>query len=99
MIDHMVVDALEEKKWPAYHKSYPTWIDRTYVLSRRYKFLEFTKFSGEDKQSVVEHVIRSNIQCEEFRNKDFLNLKLFPYSLIGIAFNYFTKFAPNSMEH
>lgn len=54
-----------------------------------FKLPNFTLFSGEENQSVVEHIGRFTIQCREVSTNDFLKLGLFCNSLTGSAFNWY----------
>jgi len=59
-------------------------------LPNRYKVPDFTKFSGQDDTSAMEHVNRFIIQCGEAANRDELRVRLFSSSLSGSAFTGFT---------
>jgi len=58
-------------------------------LPNRYKVPDFTKFSGQDDMSTMEHVNRFIIQCGEAANRDELRVRLFSSSLSGSAFTWF----------
>jgi hypothetical protein len=58
-------------------------------VPNRYKVLDFTKFSGQDDTSTLEHVNRFIIQCGEAANRDVLRVCLFLSSLSGLAFTWF----------
>jgi hypothetical protein len=66
-------------------------------LPNRYKVLDFTKFSGQDDTSTMEHVNRFIIQCGEAASRDELRVRLFSSSLSGSAFTYFISLPPNSI--
>jgi len=55
-------------------------------LPNRYKVPDFTKFSGQDDTSTMEHVNRFIIQCGEAANTDELRVRLFSSSLSKSAF-------------
>ena len=66
-------------------------------LLNRYKVPDFTKFSGQDDISTMEHVNRFIIQCGEAANRDELRVRLFSSSLSGSAFTWFISLPPNSV--
>ena len=66
-------------------------------LPNRYKVPDFTKFSGQDDMSTMEHVNRFIIQCGEAANRDELRVCLFSSSLSGSAFTWFISLPPNSV--
>jgi len=66
-------------------------------LPNRYKVPDFTKFSGQDDTSTMEHVKRFIIQCGEATNRDELRVRLFSSSLSGSAFTWFISLPPNSV--
>jgi len=66
-------------------------------LPNRYKVPDFTKFSGQDDTSTMEHVNRFIIQCGEAANRDELSVCLFSSSLSGSAFTWFISLPPNSV--
>jgi hypothetical protein len=53
---------------------------------------------GEDGRSTFEHVGQFLAQCSEVGTSDIFRLKLFPLSLSGTAFTWFTSLAPNSIS-
>ena len=61
------------------------------------KVPDFTKFSGQDDTSTVEHVNCFIIQCGEAANTDALRVRLFSLSLSGSAFAWFTSLPANSI--
>jgi hypothetical protein len=79
-----------------YQKSYPDYYDQLpYPMG--YKVPEFSKFSGDDSKTTLEHVGQFILQCSEASANDALKLRMFPLSLSGIAFTWFTSLAPNSV--
>jgi len=66
-------------------------------LPNWYKVPDFTKFSGQDDTSTMEHVNRFIIQCGEAANRDELRVCLFLSSLSGSAFTWFISLPPNSV--
>jgi len=80
----------------SYRTPYPPAYDLI-PLPNRYKVPNFTKFSGQDDTSTLEHVNRFIIQCGEAANRDELRVRLFSSSLSGSAFTWFTSLPPNSV--
>jgi hypothetical protein len=62
-----------------------------------YRVPEFSKFNGDDGKTTLEHVGQFILQCGEASANDALKLKIFPLSLSGTAFTWFTFLAPNSI--
>jgi hypothetical protein len=62
-----------------------------------FKVPDFTKFSGQDETSTMEHITRFIIQCGEAGNVDALRIRLFSSSLSGPAFSWFTSLLANSI--
>jgi len=80
----------------SYRTPYPPAYDLI-LLPNRYKVPNFTKFSGQDDTSTMEHVNRFIIQCGEAANRDELRVRLFSSSLSGSAFTWFISLPPNSV--
>ena len=81
----------------AYQKPYPDYFDST-PYPRGFRIPDFVKFTGEDGRSTFEHVGQFLAQCSEVGTSDVFRLKLFPLSLSGTAFTWFTSLAPNSIS-
>jgi len=79
-----------------YRTPYPPTYDLI-PLPNRYKVLDFTKFSGQDDTSTVEHVNQFIIQCGEAAKRDELRVRLFSSSLSGSAFTWFVSLPSNSV--
>ena len=80
----------------SYRTPYPP-ADDLIPLPNRYKVPDFTKFSGQDDTSTMEHVNRFIIQCGEAASRDELRVRLFSSSLSGSAFTWFISLPPNSI--
>jgi hypothetical protein len=52
-------------------------------------------FSGEDDKTTLEHISQFILQCGEASANNTLKLRMFPLSLSGTAFTWFTSLAPN----
>jgi hypothetical protein len=79
-----------------YQKSYPDYYDQL-PYPRGYRVPEFSKFSGKNSKTTLEHVGRFVLQCGDASANDTLKLRMFPLSLSDTAFTWFTSFAPNSI--
>jgi hypothetical protein len=88
---------IEPKGWGhIYQKPYPDYYDQV-PYPRGYRVPEFSKFSGEDGKTTLEHVGQFILQCGEASSNDALKLRMFPLSLSSTAFTWFTSLAPNSI--
>jgi hypothetical protein len=58
---------------------------------------DFTKLSGQDETSTIEHINCFIIQCGEAAATDALRVRLFSLSLSGSAFTWFTTLPVNSI--
>jgi hypothetical protein len=79
-----------------YQKPYPDYYDQL-PYPRGYRVPEFSKFRGDDGKTTLEHVDQFILQCGEASANGALKLRLFPLSLSGTAFTWFTSLAPNSI--
>src|SRR5688572_14246075 len=79
-----------------YRTPYPPTYDLL-PFPHRYKVPNFTKFSGQDDTSTVEHVNRFIIQCGKAAAQDALRVRLFSSYLSRSAFQWFTTLPPNSI--
>jgi len=80
----------------SYRAPYPPAYDLI-PLPNRYKVPDFTKFSGQNDMSTMEHVNRFIIQCGKAANRDELRVRLFSSSLSRSAFTWFISLPPNSV--
>ena len=83
---------------PVYRRPYPAYIDQV-EIPQGYKVPNFTLFSGEGEQSTIEHIGRFVVQCGHIGNNENLRLKLFPNSLTGIAFSWYSNLPANSVHN
>jgi hypothetical protein len=58
---------------------------------------EFTKFSGQDDTTTVEHIARYLMQLGEASADDAFRIRYFPLSLMGPAFTWFTSLLAHSI--
>jgi hypothetical protein len=70
-----------------YMTPYPSGYDQI-PCTLRFKVPDFTKFSGQDETSTMEHITRFIIRCEAAGNVDALRIRLFSSSLSGLAFSW-----------
>jgi hypothetical protein len=78
-----------KKQYPDYYNQLP--------YPRRYRVPAFSKFSGDDGKTTLEHVGQFILQCGEASANDTLKLRMYLLSLSGTAFTWFTSLAPNSI--
>jgi hypothetical protein len=79
-----------------YHKPYPEIYD-SYPYPPGFRVPEFVKFTGEDNRTASEHVRQFLAQMGEASSADYLKVRLFPLSLSGIAFLWFSALPPGSI--
>jgi hypothetical protein len=72
-----------------YQKLYPNYYDQL-PYPRGYRLPEFSKFSGEDGETTLEHVGQFILQCGEASANNVLKWRMFPLSLSGTASTWFT---------
>jgi hypothetical protein len=82
---------------PAYTPPFPEWYYRVILPPRVKPPTEFTKFSGQDDTSTVEHIARYLMQLGEASADEAFRVRYFPLSLIGSAFQWFTSLPPQSI--
>ncbi|XP_073121819.1 uncharacterized protein [Henckelia pumila] len=77
-----------------FHKPYPEIIDINNPYPKGFKVPNFTLFSGDDSQSSTEHVSRLTIRygtLGNYENFPFFKMRLFPNTLTGTTFTWYTK--------
>jgi hypothetical protein len=77
-------------------KVIPDYYDR-FPYPRGYRVPKFSKFTGEDGKITLEHIGQFIFQCGEASANDALKFRMFPLSLSGTAFTWFTSLTPNSI--
>jgi hypothetical protein len=83
-------------RWRVYQKSYPDYYDQLHY-PRGYIVPEFAKFSEEDGKTILEYVGQFILQCGVTSANDALKLRMFPLSLSGTAFTWFSSLTLNSI--
>jgi hypothetical protein len=71
---------------PAYTPPFPEWYYKVILPPRVKPPMEFTKFSGQDDTSTVEHIARYLMQLGEASSEEAFRVRYFPMSLTGPAF-------------
>jgi hypothetical protein len=79
-----------------YRKPYLEYFDQV-QLPHRYKILDFTKFTRTDSVSTREHIGRYIIQLGQAASIQELKVRLFPLSLSGSAFSWFSSLPQGSI--
>jgi hypothetical protein len=75
-----------QKQGHVYTSSFPEWYHRVALPNRVKVPAEFTKFSGQDDTSTVEHIARYLMQLGEASADEAFRIRYFPLSLTGPAF-------------
>jgi hypothetical protein len=88
---------LPKRRTIGYTKPYPSDYDLI-TLPPKYRLPEFTKFSGTEGSSSIEHVSRYLAQLGMISVSDPLRLRFFSQSLIGPAFGWYTSLGPDSIR-
>ncbi|KAK1631932.1 hypothetical protein QYE76_006247 [Lolium multiflorum] len=92
---------LEKQTWLAkaigYSKPYPDEYEMI-PLPPKYRLPDFSKFSGSDGSSSIEHVGRYLAQLGPASVSDQLRVRLFSQSLTGSAFGWYTSLPANSIR-
>jgi len=79
-----------------YQKPYPDYFD--YVpYPQCFRIPDFGKFNGVDNKTTREHISQYLALLGEARNSDPIKVRLFPLSLTGTAFSWFSSLAPSSV--
>jgi hypothetical protein len=80
----------------AYQKPYLDYYDQL-PYPRGYRVLEFSKFTGDNGKTTLEHVGQFILQCDVSSANVTLKLRMSSLSLSVTAFTWFTSLAPNSI--
>jgi hypothetical protein len=88
---------LPKRKAIGYTKPYPSDYDLI-PLPPKYRLPEFTKFSGAEGSSSIEHVSRYLAQLGMISVSDPLRVRFFSQSLTGPAFGWYTSLGPDSIR-
>jgi hypothetical protein len=88
---------LPRRRAISYTKPYPSEYDLI-PLPPKYRLPEFTKFSGAEGSSSIEHVSRYLAQLGMISVSDPLRVRFFSQSLTGPAFGWYTSLDPDSIR-
>ncbi|KAK1681035.1 hypothetical protein QYE76_041883 [Lolium multiflorum] len=88
---------LPKKRMISYSKPYPNEYDLI-PLPPKYRLPDFTKFSGSEGSSSIEHVSRYLAQLGMVSASDELRVRFFSQSLTGPAFGWYTSLPPDSVR-
>ncbi|KAK1605235.1 hypothetical protein QYE76_028908 [Lolium multiflorum] len=88
---------MPKRKAIGYTKPYPNEYELI-PLPPKYRLPDFTKFSGSDGSSSIEHVSRYLAQLGMISASDELRVRYFSQSLTGSAFGWYTSLPPNSIR-
>jgi hypothetical protein len=80
-----------------YTPPFPEWYNRVALTHRVKAPADFTKFSGQDDTSTVEHIARYLMQLGEASADEAFRIRYFPPSLTGPAFTWFTSLPAHSI--
>jgi hypothetical protein len=65
---------------------------------RGFQVLDLAKFMGDDAKTTYEHVGQFLAQVNDMSITNVHKIRMFPLSLTGVAFNWFTSLPPNSID-
>jgi hypothetical protein len=82
----------------AYQKPYPDYFD-TLPYPHGFRVPNFARFTGDDARTTYEHIGQFLAQVNDTGITGMHKIRLFPLSLSGTAFNWFTFLAPNSIDN
>ncbi|KAK1666654.1 hypothetical protein QYE76_054813 [Lolium multiflorum] len=88
---------LPKKRTIGYSKPYPNEYDLI-PLPPKYRLPDFTKFSGSEGSSSIEHVSRYLAQLGMVSASEPLRVRFFAQSLTGPAFGWYTSLPPDSVR-
>jgi hypothetical protein len=86
------------KGWArSYQKPYPEYFDTT-PYPRGFRIPDLSKFMGDDAKTTYEHIGQFLVQVNDVGITDMHKIRMFPLSLTGTSFNWFTSLPPNSID-
>jgi hypothetical protein len=98
MIEKTYGPNLQRAARPAFRRPYPDRVERELERPRNYKVSDFSTLFGDDEKTAYEHISRFKIQCGELSNNGNGKLIMFPNSLAGQAFKWYSSLPPHSIE-
>jgi hypothetical protein len=81
----------------SYQKPYLEYFD-TIPYPRGFRVPDLAKFTGYDAKTTYEHIGQFLAQVNNVGMTDIHNIRMFPLSLTGTTFNWFTSLPPNSID-
>jgi hypothetical protein len=81
----------------SYQKSYPEYFN-TIPYPRGFWVPDLAKFTGDDAKTTYEHIGQFLAQVNDVGITDMHKIRMFPLSLTGAAFNWFTSLPPNLID-
>jgi hypothetical protein len=81
----------------SYQKPYPEYFDMI-PYPRDFWVPDLAKFTGDDAKTMCEHIGQFLAQVNDVGITDVHKIRMFPLSLTGAAFNWFTSLPPNSID-
>jgi hypothetical protein len=81
----------------SYQKLYSEYFDRI-RYPRGFRVPDLAKFTGDDAKITYEHIGKFFAQVNDVGITDVHKIRMFPLSLTGAAFNWFTSLPPNSID-
>jgi hypothetical protein len=81
----------------SYQKPYPEYFDMI-PYPRGFRVPDLAKFTGDDAKMTYEHIGQFLAQVNDVGITDIHKIRMFPLSLTGTAFNWFTSLPPNSID-
>jgi hypothetical protein len=86
-----------KKQGHVYTPPFPEWYHRVALPNRAKVHSEFTKFSGQDDTSTVEHIARYLMQLGKASADEAFRVRYFPLSLTGPTFTWFNSLPAHSI--
>jgi hypothetical protein len=81
----------------SYQKPYPEYFD-TIPYPQSFQVLDLAKFMGNDAKITYEHIGQFCAQVKDVGITNVHKIRMFPLSLTGAAFNWFTSLPLNSID-
>jgi hypothetical protein len=81
----------------SYQKPYPEYFDMI-PYSRGFRVPDLAKFMGDDAKTTYEHIGQFLAQVNDVGITDVHKIRMFPLSLTGATFNWFTSLPLNSID-
>jgi hypothetical protein len=81
----------------SYQNPYPEYFDTT-PYPRGFQVPDLAKFMGDDAKTLYEHIGKFLAQVNDVGITDVHEIRMFPLSLTGATFNWFTFLPPNSID-